>query len=174
MRLTTPRKGPSGSSSPISAAPPRIRYAVLVSVEVTSVVTDPQSSPRLCGCSPTSPWILLSLCSATPLLFLVAQLPLFLFRLPWPAKTTARSSPSRTWRLRWPRTPRSSSQALTLMARARSTGRLALANLHRNPPRQADLQEEVPLDRKGWLWLLQRHLWLGHARLDLLPRAQDQ
>lgn len=44
----------------------------------------------------------------------------------------------------------------------------------RYPPWESDVQEEVPVCSKGGLWLLQRRLWLGHARPDLLPRARDQ
>lgn len=50
---------------------------------------------------------------------------------------------------------------------------MTFADSLRDPPGQAGIQKEVPLRGKRWLWLLQRHLWLGYARPDLLPRTGD-
>lgn len=61
-----------------------------------------------------------------------------------------------------------------LMARANPPEHLTFANLPRNPSRQADLEEEVPLRRQRWLRLLQCDIWLGYARPDLLSRTHDK
>lgn len=38
-----------------------------------------------------------------------------------------------------------------------------MTDTRRYPTRQARVQEEVPVRRERWLWLLQRCLWLGYA-----------
>ena len=87
---------------------------------------------------------------------------LFFVRSDQPCRTKTFSAWT-TWRLNSPRTPKSSSQASMLTARAPTAALLPLTDSCRDSPWQADLQEEVPLGRQRWLRLLQRRFRLGYA-----------